>query len=51
MSDDGTCVCGEPAMTRVLVNWADGPSVYVYCPECAADVIETIEGTAVVEAP
>jgi hypothetical protein len=47
MSDDRECVCGEPADTRVRVDWADGSRTYRYCAECASDVGTYIDGAEV----
>lgn len=42
------CVCGDDATVRVRVEWADGPRRYWYCPSCATDVVNAIEGAEVV---
>jgi len=41
------CPCGEPADTRVRVDWANGPRTYWYCSECATDVEMFVAGTEV----
>lgn len=38
------CPCGEDATQGVLVEWEDGPGTYWYCPSCADDILETLEG-------
>ena len=47
MSDDRECVCGEPADTRVQVDWECGQRIYWYCSECASDVETFVGGTEV----
>jgi hypothetical protein len=41
------CPCGEVADTRVRVDWADGARTYWYCPECATDIENYLDGVTV----
>lgn len=43
------CPCGDPATTRVEVEWAGGVKrSYRYCEDCANDVAFSIEGAEIV---
>jgi hypothetical protein len=47
MSGHTDCVCGSPATTTVVVQWADGKRRYRYCADCADGVVYAVEGAEV----